>query len=411
MKKFLIITTIFLGLLALPFFVMAENDEVGGNTQEIQDLNKQIEAKRKRVKQLEKSIEEYKSKISKKRTEAASLNNQMAILDNHIIQVELDIESTNEKLETIQLEIESFELAIDEKQRDIERQRAILSEFIRTLHQTEDHSMIEIMAAYDDFSEFYDQIQYLKTIEGDIAKSARALTLAQVDLEVKKTQSEERQESYSELKDKLVNKKEDLDEQIFLKEDLLGQTRSSELTYKTLLNNLKSQYSQIEREIVGIEQQVRQRLEQQDKIDSISFDGKLTWPVPSRYVTAYFHDPDYPYRHVFEHNAIDIRAGQGTPIRAAASGYVGRAKHCSSSSCYSYTMIIHSGGLSTVYGHMSQISVSADQFVTRGDIIGYSGGTPGTVGAGPFVTGPHLHFEIRKNGIPVNPLSYLVKDY
>jgi murein DD-endopeptidase MepM/ murein hydrolase activator NlpD len=413
MKKWIIFTTILLGLLALPFFVVAETAaESGGDTEEIQNLNKQIEAKREKVKQLEKSIEEYKNKINKKRSEAVSLSNQMSILDNHISQVELDIEATAEKLETIKLEIESLNLSIQEKERNIERQKAIIAEFIRTLHQTEDYNIIEIMAAYDDFSEFYDQIQYLKTIERDIAESARSLTVAKVDLEEKKGQSEERHLSYSELKEKLEDKKKDLSEEVFLKEDLLDQTLSSELTYKTLLSSLKSQYTQIEREIVSIEQQVRRRLEQEDKIDdTISFDGTLGWPVPSRYITAYFHDPDYPYRHVFEHNAVDIRASQGTPIRAAASGYVAQAKHCSSAACYSFITIIHSGGIATVYGHASSISVRPDQFVSRGDIIGYSGGTPGTIGAGPFVTGPHLHFEVRKNGIPVNPLNYLVKDY
>ena len=214
------------------------------------------------------------------------------------------------------------------------------------------------------------------------------------------------------LKKELEEKRQSLDEQAGYKSTLLAQTQSSELTFQTLLNNLKSQYQQIENEVSAIEQEVRRKLEAGNKLNNIVGDPtQLSWPTQSRYVTAYFHDPDYPYRHVFEHSGVDIRASHGTPLKATASGYVARAKHCSYSSCYSYVMLVHSNGLSTVYGHMSSISVSEDQFVTRGDIIGYSGGTPGTVGAGPFVTGPHLHFEVRKNGIPVNPLNYLVKDW
>ena len=70
-------------------------------------------------------------------------------------------------------------------------------------------------------------------------------------------------------------------------------------------------------------------------------------------------------------------------------------------------MIIHGDGLATVYGHVSAVYVTPDQYVTQGQAIGRSGGMPGGIGSGPFTTGPHLHFEVRLNGLPVDPEKYL----
>ena len=83
------------------------------------------------------------------------------------------------------------------------------------------------------------------------------------------------------------------------------------------------------------------------------------------------------------------------PVKAAATGYVARAKRCSSASCYAYVLMVHTGNISTVYGHLSSISVSDDQFVNRGDIIGYSGGTAGTVN---IVTRSPLDFKDQYTG-------------
>ncbi|PLX28503.1 hypothetical protein C0581_02020 [Candidatus Parcubacteria bacterium] len=412
MKKKIYLLTILcisMGLFTQPFFGFAEDQ--GGNKEEIDVLNNKISEKREKIKQLEESINQYKKKIEVKRGEAVSLSNQLAILDNYLAQIELDIEMTEEKLETLTLEIEGLSLSIEEKEGVIDRQAEILAELIRVIYYENNKKYIEVVAAYDSFSDFYNRVHYVKSLERDLGKSAKTVRLAKEELERKKTQTEERQKSYEDLKEKLDNRKEDYGEQADYKENLLFQTHSSEMQYKTLLANLRGQYSAIENEITSIEQEVRRKLADQDKFSGVVDTTQLSWPSQSRYVTAYFYDKNYPYKHIFEHNAIDIRAAHGTPIKAAASGYIARARTCSTASCYAYVMIVHSGGLSTVYGHLSQIHVSADQFVTRGDVIGYSGGTPGTVGAGPFTTGPHLHFEVRKNGIPVNPLSYLVRDW
>jgi murein DD-endopeptidase MepM/ murein hydrolase activator NlpD len=98
------------------------------------------------------------------------------------------------------------------------------------------------------------------------------------------------------------------------------------------------------------------------------------------------------------HEGIDISVPEGTPIRAAASGSVILAAY--SGGYGNYTCIDHGGGLSTCYGHQSGFAVSAGEGVVQGETIGYSGNTGSS-------TGPHLHFEVRVNGVAVDPLGYL----
>jgi murein DD-endopeptidase MepM/ murein hydrolase activator NlpD len=120
--------------------------------------------------------------------------------------------------------------------------------------------------------------------------------------------------------------------------------------------------------------------------------GQFIWPVNGP-ITS----PFGPRWGSF-HPGIDIGVPYGTPIHAAAAG---RVIYCRWMSGYgNLVMIDHGGGLVTLYGHQSRIGTSCGQNVAQGDVIGY-------VGCTGYCTGPHLHFEVRLNGSPVDPLGYL----
>jgi murein DD-endopeptidase MepM/ murein hydrolase activator NlpD len=118
----------------------------------------------------------------------------------------------------------------------------------------------------------------------------------------------------------------------------------------------------------------------------------LIWPVNGP-VTSPFG-----WRWGRMHQGIDIGVGTGTPIKAAAGGTI---IYCGWESGYGNLVVIdHGGNLATAYGHQSSIAVACGQQVAQGDVIGY-------VGCTGHCTGPHLHFEVRIDGSPVDPLGYL----
>jgi murein DD-endopeptidase MepM/ murein hydrolase activator NlpD len=98
------------------------------------------------------------------------------------------------------------------------------------------------------------------------------------------------------------------------------------------------------------------------------------------------------------HPGIDIGAASGTPIHAAAAGTVIYAGWMEGYG--NLTVIDHGHGLATAYGHQSSIAAGVGSSVSQGSVIGY-------VGCTGYCFGPHLHFEVRVNGEPVDPMGYL----
>ncbi|NQU17247.1 MAG: peptidoglycan DD-metalloendopeptidase family protein [Candidatus Saganbacteria bacterium] len=159
--------------------------------------------------------------------------------------------------------------------------------------------------------------------------------------------------------------------------------------------NYEKRIAKLERSSVELTQIIQNKV---GKHVTAKGSGLLEWPLRGR-ITSRYGYRRHPYwggRQM--HRGLDIAAPYGRPIKAADGGVVIMAKWWDG---YGKAVVIsHGRKTSTVYGHMSRIYVQTDDKVAKGQIIGLVGSTG-------YSTGPHLHFEVRKNGKPTNPIKYL----
>ena len=132
---------------------------------------------------------------------------------------------------------------------------------------------------------------------------------------------------------------------------------------------------------------------------------QFLWPVIGP-LSAGFLDEKYRAHFGVAHLGLDIVVPEASPVYSAAEGIVFLVRDGGAQG-YTYVLVGHRGGYATLYGHLLTVSVTAGQDVNAGQLIGLSGGEPGKPGSGPMTTGAHLHFEVIKNGVNVDPGSVL----
>lgn len=377
-----------------------------GDAQESTELEQQIREKQQRIEQLRQQAAQYEQSLKAKRAQRLTLGNQIAILTDRVNQMKIEIEVGEANIDATSLQIRELEQDIRSEEQELAQHKEDLGTLVRWYARTQDQSALRIVFTQPSFAAFAGQMKSLKTIQIGMADVISEVEEVRERLETNKVDLEDKRKTLVKTVEELQTQRLTLEAQQETKTYLLAETRSSEARYETLIEAAKREQANTSADITSLERAVREKLKERG-IEQNGEAPAFLWPVsPSRGITAQFRDPDYPFRRAFEHTGIDIRAAQGTPIRAAASGYVARAR-TGGATGYGYVMIVHSGGLATVYGHVSQILVTQDSFVSQGQIIAKSGGLPGTPGAGPFSTGAHLHFEVRSGGVPTNPMDYL----
>ena len=342
-------------------------------------------------------------------TEIASVNGQIRGLSSQIGVVsaqleplERDLQLHKEKLarlnELFRLQTSRYHFYRSEYSALIDR----LGNRLVDLYEQGEPSSLEVLFAAKSFDDLVDQAQVVDSLATQDKSIAGQVGTARERVRVQREHTKKfRALVAAELRTIAVrtNQVRALRDQLLANENRLAAARANK---RGALQDVKESKSAFLHEAEGLQQassDLAAQIRSAQSTSSFSAPSDTTpsaagfiWPVNGPVTSG------FGWRWGRLHEGIDIGVGYGTPIRAAAAG---RVVYAGWMSGYGNLVAIdHGGGVSTAYGHQEQVAVSYGQHVDLGQVIGY-------VGCTGHCFGPHLHFEVRINGSPVDPLGYL----
>lgn len=355
------------------------------------DIQAKIDANNQKIADLQKQIDQYSTLLNSTSKEAQTLKNALANLELTQKKLQANLALTNQNISKANLTLTQLNSDIAQAETDISATSQAIAEGIRQMDQAESQSAIEDLLQNKSMSDALDYINGVYSLQAKMKLKFEDLNDLHDLLSAKKDQATGE-------KAKLVSYQKTLSDQQKValaaqqeKDALLTATKNKESTYKAILADKVKQQEESQKELNDYESQLKIIIDP-NSVPSARH-SVLSWPLDKITVTQFFgYTPDAAklYKTTAKHNGVDFRASIGTPVKAALSGTVTDTEPTKSrAGCQygRYVLIKHPNGLSTIYGHLSVVSVKPGDTVTTGDIIGYSGDTG-------FATGPHLHFGL-----------------
>jgi murein DD-endopeptidase MepM/ murein hydrolase activator NlpD len=319
------------------------------------------------------------------------LQQNLKTTDTQIQDSELRLKLATERLQQLQADLAAKEVAYQQ------RQAATIAR-LRFLQRSLVSQGWAVLLQSQNLSDFISHRRYLKLVYQADQQILVKLTTQANEINNQKIEVEQQKNEIALMRQQLLAQKADFQTQADLQQELIGRLNSDRLA-------LEVAQTQLEKDSQAITTLIQQKVaeaEAKTKTNSrnsviIRGTGMFAYPsdAPTSSPFGWRVHPILGYRRF--HAGQDFAASYGSTIRAADSGTVIFAGWYGG---YGKAAIIdHGNGLTTLYGHSSELYVSEGQTVKRGQVIA-------AVGSTGLSTGPHLHFEVRKNGTPVDPMSY-----
>jgi septal ring factor EnvC (AmiA/AmiB activator) len=354
------------------------------------DVNlKQLEQVRSRILQAERSL-------AKKEKSEISIARELALLQGTIARIDEDIAKLSRKQSRLKKEIEQQKQEIAQAEKQVAKVGKRLESRLIALYKDGDAGALSIIFSADSPTEMIQQYQYLSRIMehdqqllDDYRSAVRKQRRGLVALE----DLEQQQEA---LIVKQQKERDNAKEGRSLQARLLKQARSQ----KQQLTNEIAQLNEKAKRLKGLVTELKNQQQEQEVTVAIGEDfkslkGRLDWPLNGPVIIGFGKQRDASLGTIYESNGIEIQTPLKTPIKAVAGGKVAFASYFKG---YGNLMILsHLGKFHTLYAQIDRLSKKVGDQVTAGEVLGYSG----------LDGRKSIYFEVRSNGTPVNPLSWL----
>ena len=365
-----------------------------------EDLQSELEAKQQKLEEVGERKGVLTSTISRYGEEIEQLTGEVAAIRSREAEVRARLEAKQAELNQAVAELDSAKERLEELRSRLKRALTALRERLVAMYETGSPDLLSVIVGSGDFEDLAARTEYLDRLHGmDEAVVGRVRDLRdQVqDLVTRLRSAKNRIEA---ARDAIAS-----EEQALVDARSALQSRQQQLVAaRGKREAALEQISEHEEELHGHVAELQGELAAQLSATGatplpagpiIGGSGGLIWPVNGAVVSG------FGPRWGSMHEGVDIAVPEMTPIRSAASGTVIATQSDAESGGYgNFTCVDHGGGLSTCYAHQTSFAVASGQSVSQGDVIGYTGCTG-------HCLGPHLHFEVRINGSPTDPMGYL----
>lgn len=374
----------------------------------VDEIRAQIKSINEERAKLDAEIKGYEAQLTTIAGSKQTLQSAIQTLDVSRSKTATQIKDIQKKIQAANLRLEVLADEITKKEASIRVDQAALASSLRAIEAEDNTSMVERLVGSSDFGDAWASVDRLAALNETLRSHSLALSEAKVALNEQHEAVSGTKQELSSSNTELESQKKALDINRQGKQELLTKTQAEEAQYQALLTQKRAQQKAFESQLFAFESQLSALLDPSAIPTKKS--GVLAYPLKDVYITQYFGATvDAKRLYVSgSHGGIDFRAAVGTPVYAALDGTVTDTEPTKARSGCQYgkfVLIKHPNGLSTIYGHMSQVSVSPGQSVKIGQLIGYSGDTG-------YATGPHLHFGVYATaGIRVTDASALGSTY